>query len=95
MRTESIVRVLAGALVLLSLALAYLSPWWLALAGFVGVNLIQSAVTGFCPAEIIIRKCQGSTMHRSIRRLPRASPQSPDQPNSSIKAPLMNTNRRC
>ena len=30
--------------------------WWLALAAFVGVNLIQSAFTNFCPAEIIIRR---------------------------------------
>lgn len=58
MKTESIVRILAGTLVLLSLALAYFNPWWLALAGFVGVNLIQSAFTGFCPAEIVIRSCR-------------------------------------
>jgi hypothetical protein len=61
MKTESLVRILAGTLVLLSLALSYfVNPWWLALAAFVGVNLIQSAFTGFCPAEIIIRKCRGS-----------------------------------
>jgi hypothetical protein len=58
MKTESAVRILAGTLVLLSLILAYFNPWWLALAGFVGFNLIQSALTGFCPAEIIIRKCR-------------------------------------
>jgi len=57
MKTESCIRLLAGSLVLLSLALARLvSPWWLLLAAFVGVNLIQSAFTGFCPAEIILRK---------------------------------------
>ena len=60
MKTESLVRILAGTMVLLSLALTYfINPWWLTLAGFVGVNLIQSAFTGFCPAEIIIRKCRG------------------------------------
>jgi hypothetical protein len=57
MKTESLVRILAGTFVLLSLTLShFVSPWWLALAAFVGVNLIQSAFTGFCPAEMIIRK---------------------------------------
>ena len=44
-------------MVLLSLALAYwVNQWWLLLAAFVGVNLIQSALTGFCPAEIVLKK---------------------------------------
>ena len=54
---ESAIRILAGCLVLLSLALAQLvSSWWLLLAAFVGLNLIQSAFTGFCPAEIVFRR---------------------------------------
>jgi len=54
---ESAIRILAGSLVLLSLALAQLvSSWWLLLAAFVGLNLIQSALTGFCPAEIVFRR---------------------------------------
>jgi hypothetical protein len=54
---ESAIRVLAGSFVLLSLALAQLvSGWWLLLATFVGLNLIQSAFTGFCPAEIVFRR---------------------------------------
>lgn len=61
MKTEYIVRIIAGTLILLSIGLTYFSPWWLALAGFVGVNLIQSALTGFCPAEIMITKCRGTT----------------------------------
>jgi hypothetical protein len=57
MKIESSIRLLAGALVLVSVTLAcLLSPWWLLLAVFVGFNLIQSAFTGFCPAEIILRK---------------------------------------
>jgi hypothetical protein len=57
MKTESIIRLLAGTLVLVSVTLAHLvSPWWLLLAVFVGVNLVQSVVTGFCLAEIIVRK---------------------------------------
>ena len=44
-------------MVLISISLAYfVSQKWLLLAAFVGVNLIQSAFTGFCPAEIIFRK---------------------------------------
>jgi hypothetical protein len=44
-------------MVLLSIALAHwVSSWWLLLGAFVGVNLIQSAFTGFCPAEIILKK---------------------------------------
>ncbi len=57
MSVEHSVRLLAGILVLTSLALALLvSQYWLILAGFVGLNLIQSAFTRFCPAEIIFRK---------------------------------------
>jgi hypothetical protein len=57
MKLESCIRILAGTLVLVSVTLAhFVSPWWLLLAVFVGVNLVQSALTGFCPAEIILRK---------------------------------------
>lgn len=44
-------------MVLASLTLGLtISPWWFALTGFVGVNLIQSAFTGFCPAASLLRK---------------------------------------
>ncbi len=57
MKLESLIRILAGTLVLASLGLALAAgPWWLLLAGFVGVNLIQSAFTGFCPAEVVLRR---------------------------------------
>lgn len=57
MTIEKAIRILAGTLVLISLVLShYINPWWLLLAAFVGVNLIQSALTGFCPAEIILSK---------------------------------------
>jgi hypothetical protein len=47
----------AGSVVLISLALAWLvSPYWLLLTAFVGLNLIQAAFTGFCPAAVIFRK---------------------------------------
>jgi hypothetical protein len=44
-------------MVLISISLAHwVSPWFLLLGAFVGVNLLQSSFTGFCPAEIIFRK---------------------------------------
>ena len=57
MKLENAIRILAGTMVLLSISLAHwVSEYWLFLTAFVGVNLIQSALTGFCPAEIILRK---------------------------------------
>ncbi len=57
MKLESAIRLLAGTMVLVSLALSHwVNRWWLLLAAFVGVNLIQSVFTGFCPAENILRK---------------------------------------
>ena len=57
MTIESAIRLLAGSLILVSLALyQFVSPWWLLLAAFVGLNLAQSAFTHFCPAEMILRR---------------------------------------
>ncbi len=57
MRLESAVYLAAGTMVLVSTGLAVaVSPWWLLLTGFVGFNLVQSAFTSFCPAEIFFRK---------------------------------------
>ena len=62
MKTEKKIRILAGTLVLISLTLSQLhNPWWLLLAAFVGVNLIQSSFTGFCPAETIFEKLSSPT----------------------------------
>jgi len=61
MTVEHMIRILAGTLILASLVLGLtVSQYWFILAGFVGLNLIQSAFTGFCPAEIILRKATGS-----------------------------------
>ena len=47
----------AGVMILLSVALVYfVSPWWLLLTAFVGLNLLQSSITGFCPAAVGFRK---------------------------------------
>lgn len=62
MTSWQIVRLFAGTVILLSLALGvpgsplHVSAWWLALTAFVGANLLQSAVTRWCPLEIILRK---------------------------------------
>jgi hypothetical protein len=57
MTTESLVRIFAGTMVLVSTALIYfISPWWLLLSVFIGANLIQSAFTDFCLPEILFRK---------------------------------------
>lgn len=57
MALENMVRLLAGSFVLLSLALYYwVSPYGLLLAAFVGLNLIQSSLTKFCPAEMAFKK---------------------------------------
>lgn len=56
MTVECALRLLAGVVVLLSLALAhFVSPYWLLLTAFVGLNLLQSAFTNWCPAMTIFR----------------------------------------
>ena len=55
MRTEMIVRRFAGIFVLVSLALGWwVHPVWFLFTAFVGVNLLQSSFTGFCPLERIL-----------------------------------------
>ncbi|MBE7497961.1 MAG: DUF2892 domain-containing protein [Verrucomicrobiaceae bacterium] len=57
MKLENAIRALAGTFILISLLLAhYVSPNWLWFTAFVGANLLQSAFTGFCPAEMILKK---------------------------------------
>ena len=57
MTLENIIRAMAGVLVLGSLALShYVHPNWIWLTVFVGFNLLQSAFTGFCPAEMLLKK---------------------------------------
>lgn len=47
----------AGFVVLLGVALAYaVHPWWIGLPIFAGLNMIQSAFTGFCPAAMIFKR---------------------------------------
>ena len=60
MTIERMIRIMAGFFVLLSLALGYhgspvfVSEWFLAFTAFVGLNLLQSGFTGFCPPEKLL-----------------------------------------
>lgn len=57
MNIDRAVLAFAGAMVLLSAVLAWLvSAYWLLLAAFIGLNLIQASFTGFCPAAMIFSK---------------------------------------
>lgn len=57
MALDRMILVFAGFMILISVALGvYVSPYWHLLTVFVGLNLIQSSFTGFCPAAIVFRK---------------------------------------
>ena len=57
MSMEKIIRIIAGSFILISVALAiWVSPLWLIWTALIGVNLIQSAFTGWCLAETILKK---------------------------------------
>ncbi|MBL0745890.1 YgaP family membrane protein [Chryseolinea lacunae] len=54
---ERIVRAVAGIMILISITLAYfVSIYWLGMTAFVGLNLLQSSFTRFCPLELILDK---------------------------------------
>ena len=58
MNVQSSLRLIAGAFVMLSVTLgAFVSPWFLLFTAFVGANLFQSALTGWCPMMSILRSC--------------------------------------
>lgn len=57
MTLDKTVMAFAGVMILLSVVLtATVSPMFMWFTVFIGVNLIQSSFTGFCPAAIIFRK---------------------------------------
>jgi hypothetical protein len=68
MTVERGVRLMAGVMVLLSVTLAYyFSHYWLWLTVFVGLNLLQSAFTNWCPAMNILRAL-GNARYSEQRR---------------------------
>ncbi|MCL2723910.1 MAG: DUF2892 domain-containing protein [Polyangiaceae bacterium] len=57
MNIDRAVFAFAGTMILISVVLVYfVSPWWLLFTVFIGLNLLQSSFTGFCPAATIFRK---------------------------------------
>lgn len=62
MTSWRMVRVIAGVLILLSVALGapaspfFMNQWWLAFTLFIGANILQSGITNWCLMEIIMRK---------------------------------------
>lgn len=57
MTLENSIRLMAGTFVLLSVSMGYfVSPYWFLFTVFVGLNLVQSSFTKFCPAELVFAK---------------------------------------
>lgn len=63
MTVERIMRIMAGFMILLSLALAHFTGQidlttmsWLWFTTFIGLNLLQSGFTGFCPPEFLLKR---------------------------------------
>ena len=57
MNIDRLVFAVAGSFILLSVMLSQIhSPNWLYFAAFVGANLLQSSITGFCPMAVILKK---------------------------------------
>ena len=55
MKMQMIIRRFAGTFVILSVALGwFVSPWWYLFTVFVGLNLLQSSFTEFCPLERVL-----------------------------------------
>ncbi len=60
--SERLVRALAGTVVLTGLGLGwFVNDWFYLLVAFAGLNLLQSAFTGFCPPEIIYNRFRRSS----------------------------------
>jgi hypothetical protein len=56
MNVDKAVFVFAGVVVLAGLILGVtLSPYWLLLSALAGLNMIQAAFTGFCPAAMLFK----------------------------------------
>lgn len=64
MTVDEGLRLAAGFFILLSVALGvWVNPWWFAFTAFVGLNLLQSAFTRWCPMMAILKRA-GFVEHR-------------------------------
>jgi hypothetical protein len=53
---ERYLRMIAGVFILATVLLGhFVSPYWFLFTGFVGLNLLQSAFTNWCPMMAILR----------------------------------------
>lgn len=69
MTIERYLRLIAGFLVMLSLALGYwVNPAWYLFTAFVGLNLFQSAFTNWCPMMWILQKLGVESAERGAGR---------------------------
>ena len=54
---ERAIMAFAGVMILISIALTqFVSPWFWLMTAFIGLNLFQSAFTGFCPAGMVMKR---------------------------------------
>lgn len=57
MALDRVIFAFAGVMIILSLLLGMtVHIYWLGLAAFVGLNMLQAAFTGFCPLAIMLKK---------------------------------------
>ncbi len=57
MNIDRVVLAFAGIVILISMVLGYyVISYWFLLTGFVGLNMLQAAFTGFCPLAIILKR---------------------------------------
>jgi hypothetical protein len=57
MNLDRAVMAFAGVMILASVLLVhFVSPWWLLFTAFIGLNMLQASLTGFCPAAMIFKK---------------------------------------
>ena len=69
MTVERYLRGIAGFFILLSILLAHFhSPYWLLFTGFVGLNLLQSAFTNWCPMMTILKKLGVETRYQVSKK---------------------------
>jgi hypothetical protein len=64
MNLDRLVFTIAGSFVLLSVLMSvFHSPYWLFFTAFVGANLLQASITGFCPIAVLLKKAGVKTGH--------------------------------
>ena len=64
MNIDRLIFAVAGSFILLSVTLSQIhSPYWLYFTAFVGANLLQSSITGFCPMAVILKKFGAQAGH--------------------------------